>query len=124
MVGFLFVFGLSPRVYGQRGRREQRGPYDNARSLVGQVQSDLQRASRYGRPSGKEQERYDNALRHLSEFDRDLSQSKFNKDKLDTAIDDLNNVVKNNTISPRERDRLNGDLQQLRSLRANRGLSY
>ncbi len=99
----------------------QEGLYTNARSLVGRVQDDLRRAARLARKGGKERERYDNAQRHLSEFDRQLSKNKFDKDKLDTAIDDVKNVVENNTLSPQDRDALNADLRDLRDMRSRRG---
>jgi hypothetical protein len=54
---------------------------------------------------------------HLSEFDRDLRQDHFDKGKLDTAIDDLKNVVKNNTLESHDRDSLASDLSDLRTLR-------
>ncbi len=38
--------------------------------------------------SPKEKERYDNALHHLSEFDQGLAHARFDKGKLDTAIED------------------------------------
>ncbi len=102
----------------------QGGQYSTARSLVSRVQNDLRRAERFTRPSEKEKERFYNAQRHLSQFDRDLSRGKFDKDKLDEAIDDVHNVVKNNTLSPGDRDTLEGDLRDLRELRARRGASY
>jgi hypothetical protein len=88
------------------------------------VQNNLRRAERFTRPSGKEKERYFNAQRHLSQFDRRLSQGRFDKDKLDEAIDDVKNVVENNTLSPADRDVLTGDLGQLRELRRTRGAGY
>jgi hypothetical protein len=98
--------------------------YGNARSLVAHVQNDLRRAERFTRPSGKEKERYYNAQRHLSQFDRALARGKFDKDKLDEAIDDVKNVVENNTLSPRDRDVLTADLRDLRELRRTRGATY
>jgi hypothetical protein len=53
----------------------------------------------------------------LSEFDRELRAGRFDKDKLDTAIDDLKNVVKNNTLESHDRDTLSEDLANLRTLR-------
>ncbi len=53
-----------------------------------------------------------------------MSRGRFDKDVLDTAIDDVNNVVKNNTLSPNDRDALNRDLQELRDMRARRGVGY
>jgi hypothetical protein len=54
---------------------------------------------------------------HLSEFDRELRRDHFDKDKLDSAIDDLKNVVKNNTLESHDRDQLASDLSDLRTLR-------
>jgi hypothetical protein len=88
------------------------------------VQNDLRRAERFTPPNGKEKERYFNAQHHLSQFDRELERGRFDKDKLDEAIDDVKNVVENNTLSPRDRDVLSGDLRDLRELRRTRGSSY
>lgn len=98
--------------------------YETARGLVGRVQQNLRRAQRGSRPSGKEKERYFNAQHHLSQFDKALARNKFDKDKLDEAIDDVKNVVENNTLGPRERDVLTEDLRDLRQLRQTRGGSY
>jgi hypothetical protein len=95
--------------------------YERARSLVGRVQRNLRRAERFARAHGKERERYDNAQRHLSQFDYDMSRGKFDKDRLDEAIDDVKNVVKNNTLSPEARDILTRNLEELRQMRAARG---
>jgi hypothetical protein len=102
----------------------QDGRYGNARSLVARVQNDLRRAEHFTPPNGKEKERYFNAQHHLSQFDRELERGRFDKDKLDEAIDDVKNVVENNTLSPRDRDVLSGDLRDLRELRRTRGASY
>ena len=99
----------------------QDGRYESARNLVANVQKDLRRAEHFTPPNGKEKERYFNAQHHLSEFDRELARGRFDKDKLDQAIDDVKNVVENNTLSPRDRDVLSGDLRDLRELRRTRG---
>jgi hypothetical protein len=97
------------------------GRYGAARDVVLRVQEDLRRAEGFTRGSEKEQERYANAQKHLSEFDRALSKGKFDKDKLDEAIEDLKNVVEKNTLSGADRDMLTEDLRALRDLRARRG---
>ena len=98
--------------------------YDRARDLVSRVQNNLRRAERFTTPNEKERERYHNAQHHLSEFDRKLSQGRFDKDKLDEAIDDVKNVVEHNTLAAQDRDVLSRDLQELRDLRRARGESY
>jgi hypothetical protein len=91
--------------------------FNHARDLVARVQDDLQRAADFTRTNEKERVRYENVQHHLSEFDRDLRRDHFDKGKLDTAIDDLKNVVKNNTLESRDRDALASDLSDLRTLR-------
>jgi hypothetical protein len=103
--------------------RAQDNLYSNARSLVDRVQSDLGRASHISHDK-KERERYQNAERSLSDFDRNLARNKFDKDKLDSAINDVKNVVEHNTLDPEARDALNQDLRDLRSLRQARGAGY
>ena len=130
----VFTFALAaavlcPTAYAQRDddrhdreeRHGERGPYGRARDLVGRVQHDLARAQRMAPVAGRQRDRYDNAQRHLSEFDDRLSRGEFDKDKLDTAIDDVNNVFRGNPLSPRSRDDLRNDLADLRSMRAARG---
>jgi len=92
----------------------------DARAVIDRTQSDLRRAEHFERQHGKEVDRYSNAQKHLSDFDRDFTKGHFDKDKLDTAIDDLKNVVDHNTLNPEDRDALNADLRDLREVRAER----
>ena len=91
--------------------------FDRARDLVTRVQDDLQRAADFTRNNEKERVRYENVQHHLSEFDRDLRHDHFDKGKLDAAIDNLKDVVKNNTLEGHDRDALAADLSDLRTLR-------
>ncbi|MGH7485478.1 MAG: hypothetical protein ACREMY_07725 [bacterium] len=111
MVFGLFLAACIPFATAQRD-------LSRARGLVAQTHHDLRGIAHHETYSGKERERYDNALRHLSEFDRELAKGKYDKDRLDAAIDDINNVCKNNALGPNERDALLGDLKSLRDLRA------
>jgi hypothetical protein len=95
----------------------QAANYDRARDLVSRVQNDLQRAADFTRNNEKERSRYENVQHHLSEFDRDLSHDHFDKGKLNDAIDNLKDVVKNNTLESHGRDALATDLSDLRTLR-------
>jgi hypothetical protein len=92
--------------------------FDRGRQLVEQTDRDLHKVEHVDRFSSKDRERYDNALHHLSEFDSGLSRGKHDQGKLDAAIDDVNNICKNNTLSPNDRDVLQDDLRALRELRA------
>jgi polysaccharide lyase-like protein len=99
------------------------GPH-TARSLVNCVQENLRNAESFTPPTDKEKERFHNVQHHLSEFDRKLAGGGFDNDVLDVAIDDLKNVVENNTLSAVDRDALSQNLSQLRELRRTRGASY
>lgn len=100
--------------FGLVAYAQERG---HSREIVDRVQADLEHAADFTRNNGKENERYHNVQHHLSEFDRELRRGHFDKDKLDAAIDDLKNVVKNNTLEARDRDALAADLSDLRTLR-------
>jgi len=86
---------------------------------VEQTMSDLQRiAHANGVYSNRERERYDNALRHLAQFQDRLRRRQFDKDKLDQAIEDVQNIVDNNRLDRRAKNLLWRDLGALRTMRA------
>lgn len=118
LLGAFLLFGLVSQAPAQDNL------YGNARSLVERVQNDLHRAARMDQEREKHRERYDNAEHHLSDFDRELARNHFDKGKLDTAIDDVKNVVDNNTLDPQARDILTQDLRDLRNLRQSRAAGY
>jgi len=97
------------------------GRFDYARDLISRTQEDLKHAAVLTRDKKYERTRIDNTQRHLSQFDRALSRNKFDKDKLDAAIDDLNNVIEHNTLAVEDRDLLNRDIVDLRRMRSERG---
>lgn len=97
--------------------RERRGRDNEPRGLVARVQDDLMRVERATRPRGREHDRYENARNHLADFDRGLSRGQFDKGRLDTAIDDVKNVVDGNPMSPDAKQELSRDLADLRGLR-------
>ena len=107
MVGALA--GTFRSVFGQDNGR--------ARDLVARVQDDLRRAADFTATKEKERDRYRDVQRKLSEFDRELTKGHFDKGKLDDAIDELKEVVKNNTLESHDRDALASDLADLRTLR-------
>ena len=98
----------------------QASDFDRARDLVAHVQDDLQRAADFTHTNEKERSRYENVQHHLSEFDRELRRDHFDKGKLDDSIDNLKDVVKNNTLESHDRDALAMDLSDLRTLRDTR----
>jgi hypothetical protein len=103
------------RAQEPEGHRDD--PWAHARGLISQTQADLQQAQS-SPVSGKERERYENANRHLSDFDRHLTKQHFDKGKLDDCIGDVQSVLDHNTLSPESRDALRRDVSDLRRLRA------
>ncbi|MGH9613142.1 MAG: hypothetical protein ACRD4P_08705 [Bryobacteraceae bacterium] len=94
-------------------------PWRKAQGLTNRTQNDLQRASHFAPSvSGHEVERYNNAIRHLSDFDRELTIHRFDKGKLDRSIGDVQSVIDHNTLSGRSRRELLRDVTNLRRLRA------
>ena len=101
-------------------------PYPAARDLIARVQSHLKRAADFGnhgdvkkvKRDEKEIERYRNAQRKASDFDRNLSKGKFDKGELDSFIGDLKNVIEHNTLESQDRDALTDDIRDLREFRS------
>lgn len=94
--------------------------YEEARAVVDRTQTDLTRSIGLVRDS-KELERYKNAQKKLSTFDRHLVKGKFDKGTLDSAIEDLQHVLDHNTLQGQDRDTLMDDIHRLRELREFRG---
>jgi len=102
------------------GMWAQEGAYPDARRLVQHVQEDLRHVMQED-PRHKEADHVEDALKHLSDFDRGLANSKFDKGRLDAAIDHMKRILDDNTIDARDRDALKPDLEDLRHLRVDRG---
>jgi len=98
--------------------------YAGPRDLVQRVQEDMRRSADFARQSPaihkdrKQIERWENAQHSISNFDRNLSKGKYDKGDLDSAINNLKNVIEHNTLSSEDRDVLNRDLSDLRQYRA------
>ncbi len=90
---------------------------DRERSLIDRTQDDLRRAADFERHNGKATSRYENAQKHLSDFDRELTRGHFDKGRLDDAIGDMKDVMDHNTLAPEARDALQRDLGDLRGMR-------
>ena len=95
--------------------------FDDARQVVGRTQVDLDRAASFLRGNKKEQDRLRNAQKHLSEVDRHMAKGKFDKDTLDSAIGDIQNVLDHNVLQSQDRDMLMRDVKELRTIRSDRG---
>ncbi len=111
----------NPR-YNDRGYRDQysgdygRGSYRG--NVVDRVMSDLSRSGGYGWMDNRDRKRIDRAQRDLAKFQEKWSRGKFDRGKLDSAIDNLQHVVNSSRFDPRSRDRLARDLYDLRDFRS------
>ena len=118
--GFVSVIGALlclclPGISQERDR--DRGRDNEPRALVARVQDHLMRGERETRARDRERDRYENARKHLADFDQGLSRRQFDKGRLDTAIDDVKNVVDGNPLNPEAKQELARDLADLRGLR-------
>jgi hypothetical protein len=99
--------------------RPHRGAASPVDITVRHLEGLANRTSRF--TSGRERSRYDNAIRHFSQFQDRYYRADFDKDRLDEAIGDVQNVVDHNPLDGRARSMLWNDLNQLRGFRASRG---
>jgi hypothetical protein len=98
-----------------------RGGYSSSADLIGRVLSDLDRARSYARVDHHEREHFDQARRDLLIFRDHYYHGKFDKDRLDGAIDNLHHLVDADQVHPRDRQVLARDTEALRDFRASRG---
>jgi hypothetical protein len=122
LIAALVLISASPKTLHAQGYRydpEHRRPLDA-------TIHHLEEIAEHNTYSGKERERYDHALRHVSQFATRLHEGRFDKDKLDEAIGDVQNVIDNNPMGERARRVLLRDVSELRRLRENydRGYRY
>jgi hypothetical protein len=103
--------GQYDRPYGDRdSARQDRSVFDRARM-------DLDRASAYPYASHADRKRFDEARRELFDFESRFDQGRYEKHELDEAIDRLQRVVSANSLDPRDRGALSGDLRRMRDYR-------
>jgi hypothetical protein len=108
-----------PAAAGNFAFQEYGSDWGDLRGLVDRTQADLRAAGdiQHGQ---KERDRYKQAQKSLSTFDRHLSKGHFDKDKLDDAIADIQSVLDHNTLQASSRDSLVRDVADLRAARARR----
>ena len=94
--------------------------FDEARQTISRTQTDLERAASF-HANKNDRERYKNAQQHLSKLDRHFAKGKFDKDTMDSAIEDIQNILDHNTLQSQDRDALMQDISQLRAIRSSRG---
>jgi hypothetical protein len=99
------------RPYGDRDyARRDRALFDRARM-------DLDRAGAYPYASRADLKRFDEARRELFDFQSRFDQGRYEKHRLDEAIDHIQRVVNSNSLDPRDRGSLAEDLRLMRDYR-------
>ncbi len=93
-------------------------PYTDLRGLIDRTQSDLRAAADLERGNDKQRDRYRDAQKHLSNFDRHIVKGKFDKDELNHSIDSIKDILDHNTLQASSRDALMRDVEDLRTARA------
>ncbi len=110
---------MAGSAYQDYGRDYGRGyEHEGLRHLIERTQQDLQMAAESGNSDHDQRERYRNAQKNLSDFDRHLTKGHFDKDKLDHVIGDVQAVLDHNTLMAQSRNALLQDVTQLREARA------
>jgi hypothetical protein len=119
------------RRYGDRDdyrydRRDDRGRWGGFGSsnaaVVDRTLSDLRRIASRNRVDSHERNHFERAMYHLERFRAEFSRERrFNRDRLDDAIEHLNDLARAEQIHPRDRDVLNRDLRAIRDFRSGGG---
>lgn len=121
------VLVLAGSAFGQwrpddgyyRNRYYDRG-YRGGPDVIERVLSHIDHSGYFGQSQG-DRRNLDHARNDLFRFRENWYRGKFDKDRLDSAIDHIHHVVDSTWIDPRERGRLTRDLYDLRDFRATRG---
>lgn len=92
-------------------------PYGDAHQVVQHTMQDLQRAQSSDEGRGIDQQRTDQAIKRLSEFDHRLAKHHFDGDKLDSAIQAVSDVSVKNHFDQPELDTIAADANSLRRVR-------
>jgi hypothetical protein len=111
---------MAASAYQDYGRGYGRDyEYSGLRRLVARTQQDIQAASEAATNiNGDQRERYRDAQKHISDFDRHLSKGHYDKDEIDHVIADVQGILDHNTLMAHDRDALQQDVTQLREARA------
>ena len=115
--------------YDDYGYRSDRygygdGSYRGGRAGAGvlqRVMSNLSRSPSYRYVSNHDRNHYERARYDLQRFQVNWSRGRFDKGRLDSAIDNLKHLAKSDRVHPRERQMFARDIGDLRAFRASRG---
>lgn len=120
--------------YGNRdddyryGRRDDRsngrwgGFGSSSAAVVDRTISDLRRIASRNRTDSHERNHFERAMYHLERFRAEFSRDRrFNRDRLDDAIEHLDDLSRADQINPRDREVLYRDVRALRDFSSGRG---
>jgi len=112
--------------YGDRGYggRDGYGRYDRTGSPVDRALYDLSRIDGNVYVDHHERDHFRHAQEELARFQDRWSQGRFEKGRLDRAIENIQHLVNSRQLRGRDRDLLASDLADLRNFRARQGWGY
>jgi len=109
------------------GADDRRGPYHDGRrggygagpgrNAVRAAIRDLNGIFRHARVDRHEGEHFRRALRELDEFERQASRGRFDRSRLDRAIDNMKDLARADQVWPQDRRIIARHVQELRRLR-------
>lgn len=124
-VGLALLAGSSSLVQAQYPGRGYNNPARQPQApAVDRAMEDLRNVAARNTYSGRDRDRYEHAMQHLSEFAGKLYSGRFDRGKLDRSIDDLRHVLQHNRMEPRAREVLSYDLNELYRMRSSSGYAY
>jgi hypothetical protein len=117
-LGLLLSASLASAQY--RGRGPDRDDYYR-RDVISRALDHVSNSWSYGRVDRHERAHFDQAQRDLRIFQDHWRQGRFDKDRLDGAIENIRDLADSHQVSPREWELLRRDMRDLREFRASRG---
>jgi hypothetical protein len=115
------------RPYEQGGRYrygDRSSGYGRNGSPVDRALYDLSRVDRNAYVDHHEREHFRHAQEDLARFQERWSQGRFDRGRLDRAIDNMQHLVQARQLHDRDRDVLASDLEALRYFRAGQGREW
>jgi hypothetical protein len=122
-IALVAVIALGTLAQGQPRYRQPDGYRNggNQQYVIGQVLQDLNRATQRTRMDSRDFSRVTDISRTLQQFESRWAQGKFDKGKLDHAIETLQHLADSNRLPQQLRSVFYRDVNDLREFRANRG---
>jgi len=106
---------------GRYSQSDRTGFGKNQNSVIGRVIADINMAAGNAHLDQHEWKHFNEAAQKLREFGDRLYQGKFDRGKLDKAIQNLEHLADADRVRPRDRNMLARDIEDLRQLRSTRG---